>query len=227
MTDEEVIKRRLLIDGDGTGDDRRLNVLLKTFIKWCSSNESPENTAATYDRMQAQLAQCEFAVTKSDFATKMMQQELKNYESISQTIEKGIELAKVQIEHSKENLVLAKKIRKNRMEYDVLSKVINQQPDRKKTLQQLDVVKGELNQLQDTRRVLQRKLAHRRKEFLVLMRSIRELQATLQEDEEASEDEDTEMAEDTHSPSRPSSAACSPDSPDFKPVSPAFVIERD
>lgn len=40
---EEVIRRRLLIDGDGTGDDRRLNVLLKTLIKWCnSSDEKPE-----------------------------------------------------------------------------------------------------------------------------------------------------------------------------------------
>uniref|UniRef100_A0A1L8DHI5 Putative mrna processing n=1 Tax=Nyssomyia neivai TaxID=330878 RepID=A0A1L8DHI5_9DIPT len=221
MSDEEVIKRRLLIDGDGTGDDRRLNVLLKTFIKWCSSNETPENTAATYDRMQAQLAQCEFAVTKSDFATKMMQQELKNYESISQTIEKGIELAKVQIEHSKENLVLAKKIRKNRMEYDVLSKVINQQPDRKKTLKQLDVVKGELDQLQETRRVLQRKLGHRQKEFLVLMRSVKELQATLQEDDDVSEDEDEGMADDSRPSSSPASPALGAHSPfHYSPTSP-------
>lgn len=40
---EDVIRRRLLIDGDGTGDDRRLNVLLKSLIKWCnSSDEKPE-----------------------------------------------------------------------------------------------------------------------------------------------------------------------------------------
>ena len=38
---EEVIRRRLLIDGDGTGDDRRINALIKSFIKWCNSeNES-------------------------------------------------------------------------------------------------------------------------------------------------------------------------------------------
>ncbi|GAB0087741.1 THO complex protein 7 [Sergentomyia squamirostris] len=196
MSDEEVIKRRLLIDGDGTGDDRRLNVLMKTFIKWCNTNDTPENTAATYDRMLAQLAQCEFAVTKSDFASRMMEQELKNYESISQAIEKGIDVAKVQIEHSKENLVLAKKIRKNRMEYDVLSKVINQQPDRKKTLLQLDVVKEELNQLQDTRQELQRKLNNRRKEFLVLMRAIKELQGSLVEDEEEGENNDSASDDD-------------------------------
>lgn len=41
---ETVIKRRLLIDGDGTGDDRRLNVLLKSFIKWSNTKDTPENT---------------------------------------------------------------------------------------------------------------------------------------------------------------------------------------
>lgn len=41
---ENVIKRRLLIDGDGTGDDRRLNALLRSFIKWSNTNDTPENT---------------------------------------------------------------------------------------------------------------------------------------------------------------------------------------
>lgn len=41
---ESVIKRRLLIDGDGTGEDRRLNVLLKSFIKWSNTKDTPENT---------------------------------------------------------------------------------------------------------------------------------------------------------------------------------------
>lgn len=43
VSTEEVIKRRLLIDGDGTGDDRRLNLLVKSFIKWVNTNDSAEN----------------------------------------------------------------------------------------------------------------------------------------------------------------------------------------
>ncbi|KXJ71579.1 hypothetical protein RP20_CCG020229 [Aedes albopictus] len=126
MSDEEVIRRRLQIDGDGTGDDRRLNDLLKTFVKWCNSPDSPENSQAIHDRLLAQLAQCEFAMKKSDFSARVMEQELKNYATISDTIEAGIETAKTQITQSKQNLVLAKKIRKNRMEYDVLAKIISQ-----------------------------------------------------------------------------------------------------
>lgn len=109
-----------------------------------------------------------------------MKQELRNYESISQTIDTGIDQAKAQIEQSKENLVLAKKIRKNRMEYDALAKIITQQPDRKKTTEQLDSLKRELTELDNTNRQLQRKLEVRSNEFSVLMRSIKELQSKLE-----------------------------------------------
>ncbi|XP_055638813.1 THO complex subunit 7 homolog [Toxorhynchites rutilus septentrionalis] len=180
MSDEEVIRRRLQIDGDGTGDDRRLNDLLKTFVKWCNSNDSSENNQAIHDRLLAQLAQCEFAMKKSDFTAKMMQQELKNYATISDTIETGIETAKVQIIQSKESLVLAKKIRKNRMEYDVLAKIINQQPDRKNTIKELEMLKDELDRLQEKKASLERKLDTKKKDFTVLMRSIVELQNKLE-----------------------------------------------
>ena len=40
---DEVIKKRLLIDGDGGNDDKRLNNLIRTFIRWCNSNESAED----------------------------------------------------------------------------------------------------------------------------------------------------------------------------------------
>lgn len=134
---------------------------------------------AAYDRMLGQLAQCEFTVKKSDFARKMMKHELKNYEAISKTIDSGIEHAKVQILQSKENLVLAKKIRKNRMEYDVLAKIISQQPDRKETTVKLDALKKELDELKETKSKLQHKLEMRRNDFTVLMRSIKELQTKL------------------------------------------------
>lgn len=42
MSEEEVIRRRLLLDGDGTGDDRRLNILFKTMLKWCNGTEDSE-----------------------------------------------------------------------------------------------------------------------------------------------------------------------------------------
>lgn len=164
-------------------------MLLKTFIKWSNSTDSPETMQ---DRMQAQLAQCEFAVTKSDLCSKMMKQEVKNYQLISRTIEEGIDLAKTQIEQSKVNLVLAKKIRRNRMEYDVLAKVIQQQPDRKNTSEKLDSLKKELDDLEGTRKHLQERLEIRRKEFAVLMHSIQSLQQKLGDEDNGLVDQSDE-----------------------------------
>lgn len=118
-----------------------------------------------------------------------MKQELHNYEAISQAIDGGIEQAKTQIDQSKENLVLAKKIRKNRMEYDVLAKIISAQPDRKKTTDKLDTLRTELNELESSRHQLQCKFQVRQNDFAVLMRSIRELQAKLDNDDDARVDD--------------------------------------
>lgn len=129
--------------------------------------------------MLGQLAQCEFTVRKSAFSRKMMQNELTNYKDISKAIDGGIEQAKLQIAQSKENLVKAKKIRKNRMEYDVLAKVISQQPDRKETMAKLESLKKDLENLKNSRTKLDHKLEYRRNDFTVLMRSIQELQKKL------------------------------------------------
>lgn len=129
--------------------------------------------------MLCQLRQCEFTVQKSDFASKMIENELKNYETISKTIDAGTEQAKVLIEQNKQKLVLAKKNRKQRMEYDALAKVINQEPDRKGTAKDLEILNKELNELKSNRKRLEGQLQTRRNEFTVLMRSINELQGKL------------------------------------------------
>lgn len=146
--------------------------------------------------MLGQLAQCEFTVRKSAFCRKMMQDELQNYKEISKAIDSGIELAKVQIAQSKDNLVIAKKIRKNRMEYDVLAKVISQQPDRKDTTTQLESLKKELDNLKESRKELDQNLKSRRNDTMVLMRSIQELQKKLDgEDADAMDEEQNENVE--------------------------------
>ena len=98
--------------------------------------------------MLAQLAQCEFAVAKSRHSAAMSAAELQNYENLSQQIEKGIEEAKRDIESTKLEFQHAKTVRKNRIEYDVLAKVINEQPDRKETDEKLSQLRKELGSLE-------------------------------------------------------------------------------
>lgn len=141
---EEVIRRRLLIDGDGTGDDRRINMLLKSFIKWINS---PDVDNTLHERMLSQLAQCEFAQKKSRLVSNMSQEELQSYEQLSKEIEVQIEKAKEDIEKTKAELQDAKRVRKNRIEYDVLAKVISEQPDRLDTDMKLATLRQELDSL--------------------------------------------------------------------------------
>lgn len=131
--------------------------------------------------MLAQLAQCEFAVTKSQLASEMMTAELKSYETLSKILETGIESAKAKIDKSKIDLTQAKTVRKNRIEYDVLAKIISEQPDRKETMERLNTLKTELESLESTKHQLESRLSLRKKQFHVLVASIHQLQALLDE----------------------------------------------
>lgn len=144
--------------------------------------------------MLAQLAQCEFAVTKSQLASEMMAAELQSYEDLSKILENGIEIAKQNIEKSKADFAQAKTVRKNRIEYNVLAKVISEQPDRKETLERLSLLKTELSSLETTKQQLESRLSLRKKQFHVLVTSIHQLQALLDEpDDMESVSEDVEM----------------------------------
>ncbi|XP_012276997.1 THO complex subunit 7 homolog [Orussus abietinus] len=200
MSDEEVIRRRLLIDGDGTGDDRRINVLLKSFMKWVH-NTDVDNTL--HERMLSQLAQCEFAQKKSRLVSNMSQEELKNYEALFNHIEVEIEEAKKDIEATKLELLEAKRIRKNRIEYDVLAKVINEQPDRLKTHTKLNTLHDELGSLKEKSEQLEHKLEMRRKQFHVLISSIHSLQGMLDEFDEEIMDVSLENYEEADVPMSP------------------------
>ena len=78
-TEDDVMKMRLLVDGDGTGDDRKLNILLKTMIRWCNADDDQQNCEVTYQRMLTQLAGIEWNMTKSGLAAEMNKQESDNY----------------------------------------------------------------------------------------------------------------------------------------------------
>lgn len=117
---------------------------MKSFIKW---SNSPDDNNGLYTTILAQLAEIEFTQNKSRLVSAMRQEELKNYEQLSNEIEDEIEKAKKSIETTKQELQNAKQIRKNRIEYDVLAKVISEQPDRKETNAKLETLKNELGTL--------------------------------------------------------------------------------
>ncbi|XP_072521934.1 THO complex subunit 7 homolog [Salminus brasiliensis] len=189
ITDDEVIRKRLLIDGDGAGDDRRINVLLKSFIKWCHSSVTPEEGFTQYQRMLGTLTQCEFSMGKTLLVYDMNLREMENYEKIYSDIGQNISSAHEKIAECKKEIQRAKRIRKNRQEYDALAKVIQQHPDRHETMKQLAALDKELQQLSQIKENVEDKLELRKKQFHVLLSTIQELQQTLENDEKMESDE--------------------------------------
>lgn len=186
VTEDDIIRRRLLVDGDGMGDDRRLNMFMKMFVKYCSMKDEPEEErSAMYEKMILMLVQCEFSMTKSQQVIKMYQKEVKIYEDLYLGIEKGISDAQEKIIKNKMELQKAKRIRKNKQEYDALAKLIDKRPDRKETLSKLQQLKLEIASLQKTKEDLDQKLEKRRKQFQVLLTSAYELQQVLDEDNDS------------------------------------------
>ncbi|CAG5118794.1 unnamed protein product [Candidula unifasciata] len=194
ISDDDIIRRRLLIDGEGGNGDKRLNNLLKTFIRWSAPKEDDDNTAAMYQRMQAMIGQCEYTIEKTVNTYEMNKIEQENYEKLSKDIENKIEEATARIAEVKSELLLAKCIRKNRQEYDNLAKIIQQQPDRQETTKQLQALDKELSNLAVTKQQLEEKLELGRKQFMVLIKSIHELQRILEADEQK-ENENTKDEE--------------------------------
>ncbi|NXT15844.1 THOC7 protein, partial [Prunella fulvescens] len=198
---DEVIRKRLLIDGDGAGDDRRINLLVKSFIKWCNSG-SQEEGYLQYQRMLSTLSQCEFSMGKTLLVYDMNLREMENYEKIYKDIvqynslyifkENSIAAAHEKISECKKQILQAKRIRKNRQEYDALAKVIQHHPDRHETLKQLEALGKELQNLSHIKENVEDKLELRRKQFHVLLSTIHELQQTLENDEKLSEAEESQ-----------------------------------
>uniref|UniRef100_A0A8D8V920 THO complex subunit 7 homolog n=1 Tax=Cacopsylla melanoneura TaxID=428564 RepID=A0A8D8V920_9HEMI len=196
MADEEVIRRRLLIDGDGTGDDRRLNLLLKSIVKYCNSpNDTAEDKQVSLDRMLLQLTQCEHAFEKSRLQLVMSHCELDNYETLAKHIETSIQGAWVEIEKTKEELEQAKTVRKNKCEYEVLAQVINEQPDRKQTKIELEERRKQHALLEAQDQQLNKKLEMRSKQFHVLLASIHEIEVLLAEDDSSFDLDDLDDVE--------------------------------
>jgi len=191
IDDEQIIRRRLQIDGEGVGDDRKINLLLKTFTRWCNANEEKDDASQTHDRiLPTQLSHSEFSVLKSELAEHMIEEELKNYKKVSDNIAERIEMVKDQIEQQKEQLVTAKQIRRNKLEYSSLARLIKEEPDRKEIVKKHETLKEELLKQNEQFQKVNKVLEDRRKDFCSFMIITRELlkDCNFESSEKASEE---------------------------------------
>ncbi|CAM5125531.1 unnamed protein product [Eretmochelys imbricata] len=170
-------------EGDGEGDDAEGDG---------EGDDAEGDVYSQYQRMLSTLSQCEFSMGKTLLVYDMNLREMENYEKIYKDIENSIAAAHEKIAECKKQILQAKRIRKNRQEYDALAKVIQHHPDRHETLKQLEALGKELQHLSHIKENVEDKLELRRKQFHVLLSTIHELQQTLENDEKLSEAEESQ-----------------------------------
>jgi len=202
-SEEDVMKMRLLIDGDGQGDDRRMVLLMKNLFKFCSNKESDEKAIETaYQRMLGQMSMIEYFMDKTRFTQDMNQNETDNYIQLETNIIEGIDEARHIIEQTKVELEQAKVIRRHKLEYDEIGKKIAEFSSREDSEARIREVEAERESLRTRERDIENKLARRRSQFSVIIKSIHELQELilnedgvgyLSEDEEDSNTKDNDV----------------------------------
>ena len=105
----------------------------------------------------------------------MIDEELKNYKKVSDNIAERIEMVKDQIEQQKEQLVTAKQIRRNKLEYSSIARLIKEEPDRKEIVKKHEILKDELLTQNEQFQKVNKVLENRRKDFMSFMMITKEL----------------------------------------------------
>ncbi|GFQ81266.1 THO complex subunit 7 homolog [Trichonephila clavata] len=184
ISDDEVFRRKLLMDGDGMGDERRLTHLLRSFLNWCDNkHESEEQIVLGYEGLITSLENCELLMSKSHLAQLANKREIQNYEELECQIKKKIFEMQETILKKKEELKEAKKIREQKQKYDALAKIIVKLPDRKETEIKLKALNEEIKGLGESKKQLESKLETRHKELGVLLSAAATLKETIKEEE--------------------------------------------
>lgn len=183
MNDDEIMKRKLLIDGDGIGDDRKLSNLIKQFMVWCySDNDSELNNQLNAEQLLNAIDQSELAIAKSVQTIKMITHELDNYENIYKNIEKTISDAKEKLHTCKSELALAKQTRRYKLDYNSVANIIEKHPSTQETQMKLNVLESEIQSLQNINNQIENKLEKRRRQFQLLLSASHQLQNVLDEE---------------------------------------------
>ncbi|KAF1322233.1 Tho complex subunit, partial [Globisporangium splendens] len=193
MADEDVVIRRRLLT--------RTSTLGKTGLKRCAENllalldgfvddsVDAEKCKQDTDALFWEMEQLEFEANKTDILGFTSQRELEAYETLNAEIDASIEKVSKEIEELKAKVHVEKTIRAYKEEYESISRVINELPSRKEIAAEIAVEEKRLSDATDTIKGVDSKLDLRTKQFALLMSTIQNLKATLDEDVEMEEEE--------------------------------------
>merc|ERR1712105_191418 len=154
-------------------------MFMKSFIKWCAADDTPEDSQNSMDKLLTQLGSIDHSSMKWRTIVDMSKDEIENYNTLREETGVNVEDAGLALEGAKNQLEDARQVRRNRLEYDALARLIKEHPPRSDTANKLSDLRQELSSLKSNRDQLEEKLSLRRKQLHVLVTALHQLQATL------------------------------------------------
>jgi len=176
------------------GDDRRIDLLLKSFYKWVNKFEG-DDQQTSLDALENAIDACLMSMIKSQKMMSMNEAELSHYNELYHEIEQDIKKTSGDIEKISAAKKTAKQVRCHREQYHALSKIIAEEKDRNETTK--DLAKAEIGMLELNRKreQLAARIEQHRRQFQVLLSAVQQLQVLNGKDEESLEEGEMHEAE--------------------------------
>ncbi|EPB80433.1 Tho complex subunit 7 [Ancylostoma ceylanicum] len=147
---EEILLRKLLADGEGTGEERRFQ-LLNACLR---SLRNP----STVSKAEAVKALRLLSMRKQREIADMSGRQTREYEEMAERVDKEIAISREKMAQAKKDLTAARLVRKNRKEYALLVGMIDDLPSRAETTRKLEDMQEELAQQQERQQQLEARM---------------------------------------------------------------------
>ncbi|GLD93483.1 hypothetical protein PINS_up002075 [Pythium insidiosum] len=193
MADEDLVIRRRLLTRTSTlgksGIKKCADGLLSLFDSLANESMDPETCKQEVDSLLWEMEQLEFEANKVDILTYTSERELDAYAKLDAEIDSSVARVTLEIEELKAKVQVEKAIRAYKEEYESISRVVNELPSRKDIAADLAVEQRRLDEAESALQAVEDKLTVRTKQFSLLMHTIQNLKATLDEDMMMEEEE--------------------------------------
>ncbi|KAL3674880.1 hypothetical protein V7S43_000806 [Phytophthora oleae] len=200
MADDDTVIRRRLLTRTSTVGKTGLRKCAETMLGLVAllGDEAVDDTTCKQelDALLWDMEQLQFEANKTEIWNYTCDRELEEYETLNSEIDTSIGKVTKEIEELKVKVHVEKTVRAYKEEYESIARVINELPSRKEIETEIQGQKKRLEEATAAIEAVDSKLDLRTKQFALLMNTIQNLKATLDEDaimEDEQQDEDEEM----------------------------------
>lgn len=181
---DEIAYQRLLTRASVVGKQANPSECIEALLNYFATLDTgqADESASAYESVRWQLEQLLFDVNQVHLVEKRCDQEMREYSQLHGEMDESIVQVMRDIEGLKSRLIQERTLRGYKEEYESIARVVSALPSRKKSSAAIDEQREVLRVSQQQRDQATARLDTRSKQFDLLIRTIHDLQKTLQED---------------------------------------------